>query len=116
MSNGNDIPGPEQQSRAKNDDDAGIEAVLIASGRMEDAARRREYQRRERLLDVLSYGRIILARVLIAAAILFIGVMGWHYFGPEKWAWMSSEQIDRAETAIAGSAVSLIILFLRRYL
>lgn len=117
MNNGENILGPEQESSVTSDDyEAGNEAALIADGQLAEAARRSEHRRRERFRDVLSSGRIILAWVLLLAVILFIAIMGWHYLGPESLAWMSPEQIDQAETAIAGSAISLIILLLRRYL
>ena len=110
------IPGPEQESRAESDNAADNESSLYAVGSLEEAARRSEHRRRERLLDVLSSGRIMLAWVLIGAAIVFIGIMGWHYFAPTQWGWLDESQINRAESAIAGGAVSLLILFLRRYL
>ena len=118
MSNGENIPGPEQQNSAKNYADAGTEEDRIARGRLDlnEEAKRSEHRRRERLHDALSAGGITLVRILTEMVILIIAIMGWHYFGPEKWAWMSSEQIDRAETAIAGSAAPLVILFLRRRL
>lgn len=107
------IMGPERQSRAESGDVAGAEADFLG---LEAAARRSEHSRREHLLDVLSSGRIIMAWVLIVAAIVFIGIMGWHYFAPTQWGWLDDAQINRAESAIAGGAVSLFILFLRRYL
>ena len=107
------IPGPERQSRAESDDVIGAEAHFLG---LEEAARRSEHRRRERLLDVLSSGRIMLAWVLIGAAIGFIGIMGWHYFAPIQWGWLDEAQINRAESALADGAVSLLILFLRRYL
>lgn len=107
------IPGPERQSRVESDDVIGAEAHFLG---LEEAARKSEHRRRERLLDVLSRGRIMLAWVLIGAAIVFIGIMGWHYFAPTQWGWLDEAQINRAESAIAGGAVSLLILFLRRYL
>lgn len=120
MSNGmrddESILGPEQQSQAESSDEANVEASLIADGRLGAAARRSEHRRRERLLDVLSSGRIILAWVLIVAAIVITGIMGWHYFAPTQWGWLDEAQINRVESAIAGSALSLLIVFLRRYL
>ncbi len=107
------IPGPELQSRVESDDVVGAKARFLG---LEEAARKSEHHRRERLLDVLSSGCIILAWVLIGAAIVFIGIMGWHYFAPTQWGWLNEAQINRAESAIAGGAVSLLILFLRRYL
>lgn len=107
------IPGPERQNRAAIADVVGAEAYFLG---LEAAARRSEHRRRERLLDVLSSGRIILAWILIAAAIFFIGIMGWHYFAPAQWGWLNEMQLNRAESALAGGAVSLLILFLRRYL
>ena len=113
MGNDESIPGPERQNRAASDDVVGAEAYSL---RLEAAARRSEHHRRERLLDVLSSGRIILAWVLIGAAIFFIGIMGWHYFAPAQWGWLNETQLNRAESALAGGAVSLLILFLRRYM
>ena len=113
MGNDESIPGPERQSRAARDDVVGAEAYFLG---LEAAARRSEHHRRERLLDVLSSGRIIPAWVLIGAAIFFIGIMGWHYFAPAQWGWLNETQLNRAESALAGGAVSLLILFLRRYL
>ena len=110
------VLGPEQESRDETDAAAGAEASLHDVGRLEAAARRSEHHRRERLLDVLSSGRIMLAWVLIGAAIFFIGIMGWHYFAPAQWGWLNETQLNRAESALAGGAVSLLILFLRRYL
>lgn len=115
MSNGENIPGPEQQ-RSATSDDAETEAALMSAGRLDEVARRSEHRRRERFLDTLSIGRIALMGLLIAAVIVVIPIMGWHYFGPEELAWMTPKQIDRAETAIAGSAASFIILFLRQHL
>ena len=116
MSSDESVPGPEHDRSTGSDDDADTEVSLIAGGRLNEAARRSEHRRRERLLDVLSSGRIILAWVLIGAAIVFIGIMGWHYFAPTQWGWLDDAQINRAESAIAGGAASLLILFLRRYL
>ena len=116
MGNDESIPGPERQNWAASDTAAGSESLSYADGRLEAAARRSEHHRRERLLDVLSSGRIILAWVLIGAAIFFIGIMGWHYFAPAQWGWLNETQLNRAESALAGGAVSLLILFLRRYL
>ena len=110
------VLGPEQQSGAESNATADNESSLYAVGSLEEAARRSEHRRRERLLDVLSSGRIMLAWVLIGVAIVFIGIMGWHYFAPTQWGWLDEAQINRAESAIAGGAVSLLILFLRRYL
>ena len=110
------VLGPERQNRAESDATVGAESSIHDDGRLEATARRSEHHRRERLLDVLSSGRIILAWVLIAAAIFFIGIMGWHYFAPAQWHWLNEMQLNRAESALAGGAVSLLILFLRRYL
>ena len=110
------VPRQERQNWAESDATADAESSLHDVGRLEAAARRSEHHRRERLLDVLSNGRIILAWMLIAAAIFFIGIMGWHYFAPAEWHWLNEMQLNRAESALAGGAVSLLILFLRRYL
>ena len=95
---------------------SGSESGIIAGASYERIGRRNEFRRRERLLDTLASGRVLLARLLPYAVLIFIAVMAWHYLAPGKWHWMSLEQIDRVETALAGGAVSLIILFLRRYL
>ena len=110
------VPGYEQQSRADSAADAENEAAFISAGSYQEQAERNAFNRRERLLDVLSGGRVLLARVLPWAVILFIGVMGWHYVGPDKWGWLTPEQINRVESVLSGVGVSLVVVYLRRYL
>lgn len=95
---------------------AGREDGIVAGANYEEIGRQNEFRRRERLLDTLASGRVLLARLLPYALLIFIIVMAWHYLAPQNWLWLSPEQIDRIETALAGGAVSLIILLLRRYL
>ena len=110
------VPAPDEQDLPDTSRYSGSESGTIAGAGYERIGRRNEFRRRERLLDTLASGRVLLARLLPYAVLIFIAVISWHYLAPEKWHWMSPEQLDRIETALAGGAVSLIILFLRRYL
>ena len=110
------VPPPDEQTKTENLDVAESESKLLTRGLYEEAGRRREFRRQEQLRDALASGRVLLARSLPWFALLFIVVMGWHYLGPTDWGWLSPEQIDHIETTLSGVAVSLIVLFLRRYL
>ena len=107
---------PDEQDSRGTSRPTGSETGFVTGHEYEEISRRNEFRRRERLLDTVAGGRVLLARLLPYAALIFIAVIAWHYLGPEKWHWMTPEQLDRVATALAGGGVSLIILFLRRYL
>ena len=108
------VPGPDREGIPDNDDTARRESRLLAAGNLQEEEERGRFRRDERLRDVLSSGRVFLFKLLPYALVLVALIMGWHYFGPEKWAWLSAEQIDRIETALTGGVVSVIILLMRR--
>ena len=116
MDDERNVPAPDEQELPNISKYAGSESDFIAGHEYEEIGRQNEFRRRERLLDTLASGRVLLARLLPYALLVFIIVMAWHYLAPQNWLWLSPEQIDRIETALAGGAVSLIILLLRRYL
>lgn len=83
-----------------------------------DLAAANELRREQTLLDAQSRGKVIFANVL-PWAVLFIGgaiiiIMLFHYLAPTSWAWLEESQLDKLETALAGSATSAIIIYARR--
>lgn len=110
------VPGPpEHQDRGSGNDDANREESAIAGGTYADQARVNEAKRREKMREALSDTAVFVAKAAPYVIIIIAGIMGWHYLGPAKWAWLSEAQISRVETAIAGGAISVVALLMRRY-
>ena len=114
------VPDPPQQpGQRTTNDDANREESAIGSGVYENernAGRVNELRRRENMREALSTVAVFVAKATPYVLVIIALIMGWHYLGPEKWAWMTPTQIDRVETAVAGGAISLVALLLRRYL
>lgn len=117
MNSGKNVPGPEAEGQPDNYTTATKENEILEGG--DDLQQRREanqFRRDERARDALSFGRVLLFRLLPWGIVAVAATLGWHYLAPEQLAWLSENQIQRLESAIAGSTLSVALILLRKYI
>ena len=106
------IPNPEQLRQTRR---ATRETKLFDQGTREEEAKEREFRRQEGLKDVVHEGSVWLIRLAPVGIAIFLLIMGWHYLGPKCCTWLTDEQIDKIEAVVTGVIISVIFIFLRRY-
>ena len=106
------IPNPEQGQQTGRADK---ETLLFDQGTREEEAKKHEFRRQEVLRDVVHEGSVWLIRWAPAGIAIFILIMGWHYLAPKDWTWLVEEQIDKIEAVASGAILSMMFIFLRRY-
>ena len=106
------VPAPES---GESIDETRGERLSFADASRQEEARASEFRRREQFRNVVHRGAVWMALLAPYLLAIFVIVMGWHYLGPERWTWMSAEQIDKAEAVASGVIFSAIFFYLRRF-
>ena len=86
------VPAPES---GESIDETRGERLSFADASRQEEARASEFRRREQFRNVVHRGAVWMALLAPYLLAIFVIVMGWHYLGPERWTWMSAEQIGQ---------------------
>ena len=111
------VPGPESLGDPSSDNDAAAvsEAAGFADRNLDEISKVNEHGRREKFLDHMSSGAIVILWVLMGITLFSIIAVGWHYLTP--WPWLSEAQLTGLRTYVfSGAVVAAVGGYLRRYI
>lgn len=90
---------------ARNDERAQKEAAGFAAGTLEEASRRAEHGRSEQLRTHIH--RAVLCGVWLGCVLFVLAllIVAWHYLAPERFGWLSADQLGIVKTFLFSGAL-----------
>ena len=114
------IPSPSKLNYPSRPDDlATKEEEAVASGSLETQnleKQRNAHRRGERFRELFSLGMQLLFGTIILITIIAVLVVAWHHLTPEKYAWLSEDQLQQIRTFLfSGAVISAVSSHIQRH-
>ena len=96
-------------AKFKQDNLAETEAAVL-DARIDISKRAQEHLRGEKFRNLFAWGMRFLIRTAFVMTVGAVIAFGWHHLMPEKWLWLSNNQLTAIKTFLFSSAVVGVIL------
>jgi hypothetical protein len=102
-------------ARDSQDDPATAEARALASETLEQVGERRQFERRELARDAIGKATVFSIKVLFLILIIGSLIYSWHLLAPEKWRYLSSDDLSKIQTFLSNIIVGAVLGFLAKH-
>ena len=112
-----EVPKPEKLDYGiQGDEGLASQEAEALQAKIDLSQKSKEYVRRERLSDTMSFGIVWLVRVAFVGVIAAVVSLASHYLIPESYHWLSESQLSSIKTFLFSTAVikALLPYFQRR--
>lgn len=92
------------------------EAVAFVDGTLEDLAKAGEHTRNEKIRNAVGNAGVAVVWILFVIVVAAVITVSWHYIMPEKWAWLTPQQVSDLKGPLVGAGTGFAGAYFRKRL